>query len=129
MLKIQQEVTEWKDTAFRQPNHVYLVCGDRAYAYSRWGESPPEYFHMPTRMNQRGRRFIEVKKNSWGFNLQLKIAEFEKSQERIWKIQGSRGDIYTVRLLDGRWSCTCPGATFRSTCRHITQFLGSKISK
>ncbi len=121
MLKIYQEVTEWKGVEYRQPNHVYLMSGDRAYAYSRWGESEPEYFRTPTRMDKRGRKFIEVKKNSWGFNLKILAQEEDNPQGETWEVQGSKGDTYTVSLLNGRWSCTCPGATFRSTCRHITQ--------
>ena len=121
MLKIYQEVTEWKGVEYRQPNHVYLMSGDKAYAYSRWGESKPEYFRNPTRMDKRGRKFIEVKKNSWGFDLKILAQEEERPQGETWEVQGSKGDIYTVSLLNGRWSCTCPGATFRSTCRHITQ--------
>ena len=121
MLKIYQEVTEWKGVEYRQPNHVYLMSGDRAYAYSRWGESKPEYFRNPTRMDKRGRKFIEVKKNPWGFDLKILAQEEDKPQGETWEVQGSKGDIYTVSLLNGRWSCTCPGATFRSTCRHITQ--------
>ena len=121
MLKIYQEVTEWKGVEYRQPNHVYLMSGDRAYAYSRWGEGKPEYFRNPARLDRRGRKFIEVKKNSWGFDLKILAQEEERPQGEIWEVQGSKGDIYTVSLLNGRWSCTCPGATFRSTCRHITQ--------
>ena len=121
MLKIYQEVTEWKGVEYRQPNHVYLMSGDRAYAYSKWGESKPEYFRNPTRLDRRGRKFIEVKKNSWGFDLKILTLAEERPQGETWEVQGSKGDIYTVSLLNGRWSCTCPGATFRSTCKHITQ--------
>lgn len=119
MLKIFQEVTEWKGVSYRQPNHVYLMDGDRAYAYSKWGESEPEYFRTPTRLDRRGRKFIEVKKNSWGFNLRINTVEEEKPQGRTWEVAGSKGNTYTVSLLDGRWSCTCPGATFRGACKHI----------
>jgi hypothetical protein len=117
-MKIYQEVTEWKGVSYRQPNHVYLMDGDKAYAYSRWGEGEPEYFKNPSRLDRRGRKFVEVKKNPWGFNLKIKSAE-EKPAGKTWEVQGSKGNTYTVSLLDGRWSCTCPGATFRGSCRHI----------
>jgi len=119
MLKIYQEVTEWKGVKYRQPNHVYLMSGDRAYAYSRWGESKPEYFRNPARLDRRGRKFIEVKKNSWGFNLKLVPMQEEKPAGKTWEVTGSKGNSYTVSLSEGRWSCTCPGATFRGACRHI----------
>ena len=121
MLKIYQEVTEWKGVEYRQPNHVYLMSGDRAYAYSRWGESKPEYFRNPTRLDRRGRKFIEVKKNPWGFDLKITMPEEERLQGETWQVRGSKGDIYTVSRLDGRYFCTCPGSTFRGTCRHVTE--------
>ena len=121
MLKIYQEVTEWKGVEYRQPNHVYLMSGDRAYAYSRWGESKPEYFRNPARLDRRGRKFIEVKKNSWGFDLKITMPEEERPQGETCQVRGSKGDVYTVSLTEGRWSCTCPGSTFRGTCRHIAE--------
>jgi hypothetical protein len=118
-MKIMQEVTEWKDVSYRQPNHVYLMSGDKAYAYSKWGEGPAEYFRNPTRLDRRGRKFIEVKKNIWKFDLEIHAQDEEKPQGQTWTVMGSRGDEYTVSLSAGRWSCTCPGATFRGTCKHI----------
>ncbi len=118
MLKILQEVTDWK-VPYRQPNHVYLMNGDRVVAMSRWGKEPPEYFRSQSRIDRRGRKFIEVKKNQWGFDMKVKVITDEKPQGETWEVLGSRGNTYTVSLLDGRWSCTCPGATFRSTCKHI----------
>lgn len=120
-MKIFREVTEWKGVSYRQPNHVYLMDGDKAYAYSRWGESQPEYFKTPSRLDRRGRRFIEVKKNSWGFNLKLASVQEEKPQGQTWRVSGSKGNTYTVSLSEGRWACTCPGATFRGACRHIKE--------
>lgn len=119
-MKIMQEITEWKGVSYRQPNHVYLMDGDKAYAYSRWGEGQAEYFRNPTRLDQRGRKFIEVKKNTWGFNLKLKSVD-EKPVGQTWSVQGSKGNTYTVSLADGRWACTCPGSTFRGACRHIEE--------
>lgn len=40
---------------------------------------------------------------------------------RTWQVKGSRGHEYTVTRNASRWTCTCPGATFRGTCRHITE--------
>lgn len=115
-----QEVTQWK-VPYRQPNHVYLMSGDRVLAMSRWGESQPEYFSNPNRIDRRGRKFIEIKKNQWGFDLSVTEALDARAQEQTWNVTGSKGDLYTVSLLDGNWSCTCPGALFRGSCRHIQQ--------
>ena len=39
--------------------------------------------------------------------------------EKVWKVEGSKGNIYTVKLSDGAYSCTCPGFSYRRKCRHI----------
>ena len=36
-----------------------------------------------------------------------------------WIVQGSKGNKYTVKLTGKGYSCTCPGYTFRKTCKHI----------
>lgn len=113
-MKVVQETTVWKDVG-RQPNHVYLMDGDRAYAYSKWGEGPAEYFSKPLRMDRRGRKFVEVP-NRWGFKVVV-----NKPEGRTWEVKGSKGDNYTVTELDGKWSCTCSGFTFRGRCRHATE--------
>jgi len=39
-----------------------------------------------------------------------------------WNIQGSKGDIYSVRRSQtDQWTCTCAGFGFRRKCRHITE--------
>lgn len=117
-MKLYQETTTWK-VPYRPPNHVYLMEGDRAYAYSKWGVGKPEYFRTPTRLDKRGRKFVEVKDNSWGFDLTIKPVKEDRPTGKTWAVQGSKGNTYTVSLTDGHWNCTCPGATFRGSCRHI----------
>jgi len=39
--------------------------------------------------------------------------------EKVWHIEGSKGNMYTVKLSGGAYSCTCPGFGFRRKCRHI----------
>lgn len=121
-LKIMQEVTVWRD-ATRQPNHVYLMDGDKVYGYSKWGEGPAEYMKTFLRIDRRGRRFAEVKKNKWKFNLKLDVTpeEVEKPRGQLWTVQGSKGNTYTVSLDAGHWSCTCPGHSFRNKCRHVDE--------
>ena len=119
-VKIVQEVTDWK-VPYRQPNHVYLMSGDRALAMIRWGEGRPEYFANPSRIDRRGRKFVEVKGNKWRFDLKIQIEPESQPQGETWSVQGSKGNSYTVSLSQGHWSCTCPGAMFRGTCRHIAE--------
>jgi hypothetical protein len=46
-----------------------------------------------------------------------------KKLEQTWKVKSSRSDeVYTVKLFDGFWSCTCvANANFGKTCRHIKE--------
>ena len=121
-MKIMQEVTVWRDVA-RQPNHVYLMDGDKAYGYSKWGEGSPEYFRNPLRLDRRGRKFVEVKRNTWKFNLNLVVEKEEtlKPAGQVWTVAGSKGNQYFVNLSAGHWSCTCPGHGFRGKCRHVDE--------
>jgi hypothetical protein len=118
-MKIVQEVTVWKDVA-RQPNHVYLMDGDKAHAYSKWGEGVAEYFKTPLRLDRRGRKFVEVKDNPWKFKVTV-----EKPTGRTWEVAGSKGGTYTVTEDAGTWSCTCSGFTFRGRCRHVVETQAS----
>ena len=125
-LKIVEEVTEW-DVPYRQPNHVYLMSGDRALAYSRWGKDKPQYFSQPQRLDRRGRKFIEVKSNRWKFDLKIRVEDenTEKPSGQTWTVSGSKGNSYTVSLSGGRWSCSCPGHGFRNRCRHVDELRAS----
>lgn len=40
---------------------------------------------------------------------------------RTWTVEGSRGSKYVVAKTKNSWSCSCPGFTFRKTCRHIKE--------
>lgn len=40
---------------------------------------------------------------------------------RTWKVPGSKGAVYTVTEERGQRRCSCPGFTFRKTCKHVQQ--------
>lgn len=44
-----------------------------------------------------------------------------KTEDRIWEITGSKGNVYTVMERSGQRSCTCPGFQFRRHCRHTQE--------
>lgn len=114
-MKVMREVTEWA-VDYRQPNHVYLMKGDRALAYVPWGQGPVQRLRTPLRIDQRGRRFTEVP-DVWGLLQQ----DTQDHHIRTWQVQGSRGDNYSVSLDEGRWNCTCAGHQFRGRCRHVDE--------
>ena len=83
---------------FRNVNGVcYAIAG------SIWVEVPPET------------TFDEL-----GKYMAYKRPVFERPVgEKVWRVEGSKGNIYTIKLSDGAYSCTCPGFSFRRKCRHI----------
>jgi len=122
-MKIMQETTVWTGVEYRQPNHVYLMDGDKAYAYSKWGQGSVQYFQNPLYINRKGRKFVEIKNNRWKFNLNLVVEkeESKKPEGKVWTVIGSKGNQYSVNLSGGYWSCDCPGFGFRRKCRHVDE--------
>ena len=104
------ETTKWDWEC--QPNHTYLLDGDKIVAYIPKGESTPKYFKGVLRINKRGRTFRE-----------LKVSPFktQPSDKKIIKVQGSKGNTYEIDPVEK--SCTCPGWMYRGKCKHIEEYL------
>lgn len=126
-MKILEETTVWQDMEQRAPNHVYLMHGDKAYAYAPWGTDAVVYLANPLRMDRRGRRFQEVTHNAWQFDVTMKVdSEPDPApQGETWQVRGSKGNQYSVALVGGRWTCTCAGHGFRGHCRHVAEVSAS----
>ena len=91
------------------PAHIYLVDGTNLVSYIKKGETTAFYFKNPIKgFDKRGRKFEEVTPNPFK---QLKKETHGKT------VIGSRGQTYTVTAE----SCTCPGFTYRATCKHMVQ--------
>lgn len=54
-------------------------------------------------------------------HLDLVSGEFKEinSSPQSFIVAGSKGTRYTVTRTRSSYTCTCPGFTFRKTCRHI----------
>ena len=42
-----------------------------------------------------------------------------KDEVRVWQVQGSKGNVYTVTQRGTSKTCTCPGFQFRKDCKHV----------
>jgi len=58
-LEVIREVTEWA-VDYRQPNHVYLMNGERVLGYQKWGLGEPIYYTTKQKLDKRGRKFEKV---------------------------------------------------------------------
>ena len=92
------------------PAHTYLLDGNTLVAYVKQGETEPFYFRNPIKgFDRRGRRFQPGNINLFT----IKKASNAKT------VIGSRGQTYTVTAE----SCTCPGFTYRATCKHMAEHV------
>ncbi len=91
------------------PAHTYLLDGNNLVAYVKVGEQEPFYFKNPIKgFDKRGRKFDTVPTTPFK---QL------KKESNVITVQGSKGNVYTVNLDEK--TCTCPGFTFRGSCKHV----------
>lgn len=106
-MKIMLETTEWADAT---PNHVYLFNDSlsHAIAYVRAGTKEVFKFKKPMNIDRRGRTFVE-----------LEDSEPEPQNPEVIEVEGSRGAKYFLSNPGEGWVCTCPGFTFRSSCKHL----------
>ena len=107
-----REVTVW-DVDYRQPNHDYLLDGDRIVATRDWGEGPVKLMSGHMKIDRRGRKFIKLDPNPFEGYQHLKPAVTYR------EVRGSKGALYRVDVEAG--TCTCPGFQFRGTCKHVKE--------
>jgi hypothetical protein len=101
-----QETTVW-DTLF-QPNHTYLLDGDKVLAYIKQGATDTFFFTSPWRIDKRGRKFQKLPINP--FIIQQTVSN-------LVEVKGSKGATYYIDPIAR--SCSCPGFTFSGHCKHI----------
>ena len=92
------------------PPHIYLLDSNNLVAYIKHNEQTPFYFKKPIKgFDKRGRKFIAITPSP--FNVTVSSATI--------KVEGSNGNTYTVDP-DAK-TCTCPGFTFRGSCKHTKE--------
>ena len=90
--------------------HTYLLDGNNLVAYVKANETEPFYFKNPIKgFDRRGRKFTPGNKS---------LFTKEKASNAKTVI-GSSGQTYTVTAE----SCTCPGFTYRATCKHMAEHV------
>jgi len=121
-MKYYQEVTEWKDsdTAI---NHIYYLNEDKTsmVGYIRAGTKALFKFKNPIRIDTRGRKFklLDMK----GEPDSVYFAKKEEPKKDVIVVQGSKGKEYYLEKVGSKYTCTCPGFTFRHTCKHVTEMV------
>ena len=102
---VVRETTVWDGD---YPNHIYILSDDKSkmLAYVRAGTDEYKVFKKPIGFDTRGRKFEVMQKVD------------KKKDPTIRKVIGSKGEEYTVNDEDK--TCTCPGYTYRGTCKHIS---------
>lgn len=116
MAQAYKEVTRWEDGA-TAINHTYLLEGDQMIAYIRVGTSVPYYFKQPIRISKSGRKFEVVDPNPFTFIPQVVVEQ--TTSANVVEIDGSKGAKYILDKV--LCTCTCPGYTYRGTCKHVKE--------
>lgn len=98
------EFNEYTGTIMREkwfaPNEIGITTGDPKWPFRR--------------INQE--RIVEV--NDAKVDFVAPVAEERQTKT----VQGSKGQTYVVTKDKGKVSCSCPGFTFRKTCKHVQEF-------
>ena len=108
-----REVTVWTGVDYQQPNHDYLLDGDRIVAYRPWGTGKIIRGSGKIKIDRRGRKFEPLDPNPFA---ELDTA---KAEPMVVEVKGSKGNSYFVNVEEK--TCTCPGFTFRGNCKHVAE--------
>ena len=115
-----QEVTVW-NAGYTVPNHVYYVDTGKSklVGYIPAGKKRLVKFSKPLPFDTRGRKFQTLDKKGEADTVYFQKTEPTRSSTAV-DVAGSGGKKYYLTKYAGKWVCTCPGYTFRRTCKHST---------
>ena len=112
------ETTKW-DCGFPVPNHTYFInkSRDRLFGYLPFGKTDPQWYPEPRSFNAKGRKFLVLEEQP--DPVQEELGE-------VWKVPSSSKGEWTVRRVNGEFSCDCPSHKYqRKECKHIQQIRKS----
>ena len=119
-----REITEWKDTEFRVPQHTYLFDGkSNALAYAKEGQEDIFIFKAPLKIDTRRRKFEKVKHealDAFGKTVTLK-PEPKADGVNSFEVLSDSGKTYIVTADSGKYQCNCVGYSYRGKCKHSEQ--------
>ena len=120
-MKYFQEITEWADSP-NSINHIYYMDDDKTQAvgYIKFGKGDLIKFKSPIRLDVRGRKFQVLKTK--GEPDSVYFSKKEEPKKDIITVQGSNGKEYYIEKVGSKYTCTCPGFTFRHTCKHVAEY-------
>jgi hypothetical protein len=106
-MRVVKEITNW-DLDY-QPNHTYLLDGDKVLGYIPSNSTEPRYLKRPMTFDTRGRKLVEIKDSLFTITTKSSLIE----------VKGSKGDSYWVDPDKG--TCTCPAFKYSKSngCKHI----------
>jgi hypothetical protein len=110
------ETTDWGSKS--ATNNTYLLDGNNLVAYIPHG-GKPFFFKNPIKgFDKRGRTFVKVDVNLFPPNDPFALFTVPLSAALNSRtVKGSKGETYTVN--DDEGTCTCPGYTYRGSCKHL----------
>ena len=115
-----KEITEWDNSEFVVPNHVYLFDGkSNILAYAKASNDELVILHKPLPMDTRRRKFIKVKHKAldeYGATVVIDVPNLENMPH--WSVKSDSGKTYTVTLESGKYQCNCVGYAYRGKCKH-----------
>ena len=90
-----------------------IVVHEKWYGDDRIGLTT-DMKHFPVRVLNRA-NIVEV------MGAKVDYTPVKSSRETI-TVQGSKGNTYIVTKENGKVSCSCPGYSFRKSCKHQSAF-------
>lgn len=122
-MKYFEEVTDWGDNNVQ--NHIYYLNDSKTkmVGYIKSGTKTLFKFKSPISIDIRGRKFVELKnRKAERDEVYFEKTKAETKPTDAIEVQGSNGNVYLVtKNIYGKYNCTCPGFSFRRTCKHIQQ--------
>lgn len=118
-MKYFKEVTDWGSATAQ--NHIYYLNDEKSFmvGYIKQGTVDLFKFKKPIRIDLRGRKFELLKTK--GEPDSVYFGEKDAPKKNVITVKGSNGKEYFIEKVGTKYTCTCPGFTFRHTCKHVQE--------